>query len=431
MRVTRPRVVVIGAGFGGLAAARKLARADVDVVLVDRRNYHTFQPLLYQVATAGLDAGDVGHHIRGIVSRDPRTDVLVETVTAIDADAGKIRLDSGETLGYDALVIAAGARTNYFGVPGAEEHSLPLYTLPDAIRVRNHMLSWFEAAEAQPSLVDEGALNFVVVGGGATGIETAGAMSELFKHVLAREYRRVDTRRAHIVLVEMTDHLLGSFRPRSQRHAAEQLQARGVELRFGTKVTAIEPTCVRFESGESIPTRTVIWAAGITANAPDGFDDLEPARGGRLPVEPDLSLPGHPDVFVVGDLAAATGRDGKPLPQVAQVAIQEGHHAARQVLARLEGRPTKPFRYRDPGSMATIGRTAAVADLPLGITLTGWIAWLAWLFLHLIYIMGFRRRTEVLLQWAWGYLRWQWGPLLILTPGEDPDLPVPENEQPP
>ncbi|HEY7135406.1 MAG TPA: NAD(P)/FAD-dependent oxidoreductase [Acidimicrobiia bacterium] len=431
MRVTRPRVVVIGAGFGGLATARKLARADVDVVLVDRHNYNTFQPLLYQVATAGLDAGDVGHHIRGIVSRNPRTEVLIETVTGIDPNAGKIRLESGESLGYDALVIAAGARTNYFGVAGAEQHSLPLYTLPDAIRVRNHMLSWFEAAEARPSLVDEGALNFVVVGGGATGVETAGAMSELFENVLANEYRRIDPRRAHIVLVEMTDHLLGTFRPRSQRHAAEQLEARGVELRFGTKVTAIEPTRVQFASGESIPTRTVIWAAGVTATELEGFDDLERAKGGRVPVEADLSVPGHPDVFVVGDLAAATRRDGTPLPQVAQVAIQEGHHAARQVLARIEGRPTQPFRYRDPGNMATIGRTAAVADLPLGITLTGWIAWLAWLFLHLIYLMGFRRRTEVLVQWGWDYLRWQWGPLLILTPDADQDLPVPEDEQSP
>lgn len=430
MGVTRPRVVVIGAGFAGLAAVRRLSKADVDVVVVDRHNYNTFQPLLYQVATAGLDAGDVGHHIRGIIRRNPRAELLVETMTRLDADSAKIHLESGEAMGYDALIVAAGARTNYFGVPGAQEHSLPLYTLPDAIRVRNHILGWFEAAEADPSLVEQGALNFVVVGGGATGVEIAGAMSELFEHVLARDYRRIDPRRARIVLVEMTDHVLDAFRPRSREHAAGQLRARGVDLRLGVRVTGIERGRVTLEPGEPIPTRTVVWAAGVQASDVAGCLDLAQTKGGRIVVEPDLSVPGHPDVFVVGDLAAATGAGGSPLPQVAQVAIQEGKHAAQQVLNRLEGRQTRPFHYRDPGNMATIGRTAAVADLPFGITLTGGIAWLAWLFLHLLYLMGFRRRTEVVIQWGWDYLRWQWGPLLVLTPTPDTELPVPEPTRP-
>lgn len=418
----RPRVVVIGAGFAGLAAVKRLMRADVDVVLFDRHNYNTFQPLLYQVATAGLDAGDVAHHVRGILRNDPRAELLVETVTRLDADAKRVHLQSGESMSYDALIIATGARTNYFGVRGAQEHALPLYTLPDAIRLRNHMLSCFEAAEADPSLVDEGALTFVVVGGGATGVETAGAMSELFSKVMRHDYRRIDVRRARVVVVEMADELLGTFRARSREHARLQLLDRGVELRLGQRVTAIERERVVLASGETIATHTVVWAAGVQASDLADWIGLEQTKGGRIAVEPDLSVPGHPEVFVAGDLAGATGEHGALLPQVAQVAIQEGHHVAHMVVQRLDGARTRPFRYRDPGNMATIGRRAAVADLPFGITLTGGIAWLAWLFLHLLYIIGFRRRTEVLLQWAWNYTRWQWGPLLILGPSPDVDL---------
>jgi NADH dehydrogenase len=418
----RPRVVVIGAGFAGLAAVKRLMRADVDVVLFDRHNYTTFQPLLYQVATAGLDAGDVAHHVRGIVRNDPRAELLVETVTQLDADAKRVHLQSGESMSYDALIIATGARTNYFGVRGAQEHALPLYTLPDAIRLRNHMLSCFDAAEAKPSLVDEGVLTFVVVGGGATGVETAGAMSELFSRVMRHDFRRIDVRRARVVVVEMADELLGSFRARSREHARTQLLDRGVDLRLGAQVTAVERDRVMLKSGEAIATHTVVWAAGVQASDLADWIGLEQTKAGRIAVEPDLSVPGHPDVFVVGDLAGAKGNHGALLPQVAQVAIQEGHHAAHMVMRRLDGATTHPFRYRDPGNMATIGRRAAVADLPFGITLTGGIAWLAWLFLHLLYIVGFRRRTEVLLQWAWNYTRWEWGPQLILKPSPDTDL---------
>ncbi|HZR12757.1 MAG TPA: NAD(P)/FAD-dependent oxidoreductase [Acidimicrobiia bacterium] len=418
----RPRVVVVGAGFAGLAVVKRLMRFDVDVVIFDRHNYNTFQPLLYQVATAGLDAGDVAHHIRGIVRDHPRAELLVETVTGIDAAGKRVHLQSGESMSYDALVITTGARTNYFGVDGAHEHALPLYTLPDAIRLRNHVLSCFEEAEAQPSLVDEGALTFVVVGGGATGVETAGAMSELFSKVMRHDFRRIDVRRARVVVVEMADSLLGTFRARSREHARTQLLDRGVELRLGEQVTAVERHRVLLASGHVIPTHTVVWAAGVQASELAGWIGFEQTKGGRITVEPDLSVPGHPDVFVAGDLAAAKGDHGDLLPQVAQVAMQEGHHAARMVMRRIDGEQTRPFRYRDPGSMATIGRRAAVADLPFGITLTGGVAWLAWLFLHLLYIVGFRRRTEVLLRWAWNYTRWEWGPLLILRPSPDPDV---------
>ncbi|MBV8950881.1 MAG: NAD(P)/FAD-dependent oxidoreductase, partial [Actinobacteria bacterium] len=394
----RLRVVVIGAGFAGLAAVKELAHADadVDVMLVDRHNYNTFQPLLYQVATAGLDAGDVGHHIRGVIRDWPRVDLLVGTVTHVDPGARKVVLSNGDTMSYDALVITAGARTNFFGVPGAQEHGLPLYTLADAVRVRNHVLSCFEAAEADPSLVDGGMLTFVVVGGGPTGVETAGAMSELFRYVIRRDFRHIDTARARIVLVEMTDHVLGTFRPKSRQHAREQLEARGVELRFGSRVTAIEPTRVTLDSGDAIPTHTVIWAAGVQANQLTD-DALPRTQGGRIVVNPDLSVPGHPDVFVAGDLAGANGPDGKVLPQLARPAMEGGRHAAIQVLRRRAGLATLPFRYRDPGTMATIGRRSAVADLRLGITLTGGVAWLAWLGLHLVELTGgIRRRTEIL-----------------------------------
>jgi NADH dehydrogenase len=426
-------VIVIGAGFAGLSAVKRLGRsgADVDIVVFDRHNYNTFQPLLYQVATAGLDAGDVGHHIRGIIRRYPNAEFLVETVEHVDADAKTVVLGTGATMSYDTLLITAGARTNYFGVPGALEHSHPLYTLPDAIRLRNHILASFEAAEAEPSIVDEGALTFVVVGGGPTGVETAGTLSELFRNVMRYDFRRIDPTRARVVMLEMTDRLLGGFRPRSQRHALEQLEDRGVEVKLGTRVTSIERERVTLDSGEVIPTRTVIWAAGVQASD-IGDTTFERSPRGRIVVNPDLSVPGHPEVFVAGDLAAATDRRGNPLPQIARPAIEEGRHAARQVVRRLRNEPTKPFVYRDPGTMATIGRRAAVADLPLGITLTGGIAWLAWLGLHLIELMGgMRRRSEVLVRWAWDYLRWEWGPLLILTPAPDPDLPLPESDPEP
>ena len=426
-------MVVVGAGFAGLAAVKSLGRsgADVDVVLLDRHNYNTFQPLLYQVATAGLDAGDVGHNIRGIIRPFPNAAFFVDTVVRVDADAREVVLGTGDVMTYDALLITAGARTNYFGVPGADEHAMPLYTLPDAIRARNHILSSFEAAEADPSLVEDGALTFVVVGGGPTGVEMAGALSELCHNVIRADFRRIDPGRARILLLEMTDRVLASFRPRSQEHAREQLVARGVELRLGSRVTNIDRNFVMLESGEVITTRTVIWAAGVRATDV-GDDAFERTKAGRIVVNADLSVPGHPDVFVAGDLAAAAGRDGKPLPQVARPAMEEGRHAARQVLRRLGGQPTQPFRYHDPGTMATIGRRAAVADLPFGITLTGGTAWLAWLGLHLIELTGgIRRRMEVLVRWGWDYVRWEWGPLLILTPTPDPDVPASEAHQEP
>jgi NADH dehydrogenase len=410
--------VVVGAGFAGLHVVRRLAGEPVDVTLVDRRNYNTFQPLLYQVATAGLDEGGVAHAIRAIFEKDTNVDVELGTVLGIDRSRRIVELDDGGTLPYDALVIAVGATTNDFGIPGVAEHAYPLYTLTEAIKLRQHILSRFEATERDPPLIDRGALTCVIVGGGPTGVETAGTMTELFHEVLSKGYRHADVSRARVILIEMGDELLSSFRPASRRHARKALEARGVEIRFGERVAQVSPTGVRLASGESVVTETVVWTAGVQVNALANRLGFEQTNGGRIVVQPDLSIPSDPNVFVVGDLAAARDKKGNMLPQLAPVALQAGSHAGEQVLRRLNGEPTRPFRYRDKGTMATIGRRAAVADLPFGITLQGTIAWLAWLALHLVYLIGFQNRAQVLIQWAWNYATWDWGPRLVLDPDD-------------
>ena len=413
-RTGRQQVVVVGAGFAGLQVVRHLAGTEVDVTLVDRRNYNTFQPLLYQVATAGLDEGDVAHTVRALFADDANVDVELGTVVGVDRDAHRVSLEGGTSLPYDALILAAGATTNDFGVPGVADHAFPLYTLSEAIRLRHQILTCFERTERDPDLAATGALTFVVVGGGPTGVETSGTMTELFSKVLASGYRHADVHRARVVLVEMGDELLSAFRPASRRHARDTLRNRGVELRFRERVVEITPGAVRFASGELLATRTVVWTAGVKANPLADILGFAQTDGGRITVEPDLSVPGDPDVFVVGDVAAPRDREGRVLPQLAPVAMQGGRHAAEQVRRRLRGEPTEPFRYHDKGTMATIGRRAAVADLRLGISLRGSIAWIAWLGLHLIYLVGFQNRVQVLLRWAWNYLTWNWGPRLIL-----------------
>lgn len=408
----------MGAGFAGLQVVRRLAGEPVDVTLVDRRNYNTFQPLLYQVATAGLDEGGVAHTIRAIFADDANVDVQLGTVLGIDRVQRIVELDDGGALPYDALVIAVGATTNDFGIPGVAEHAYPLYTLTEAIKLRQHVLGCFEATERDPPLVDDGALTCVIVGGGPTGVETAGTMAELFHKVLSKGYRRADVSRARVILLEMGDELLSNFRTASRRNACKTLEGRGVEVRFGERVAEVSPTGVRLASGEHLSSRTVVWTAGVRVNVLADRLGLEQAKGGRIVVEPDLSLPGDPKVLVVGDVAAAVDKRGHVLPQLAPVAMQTGSHAAEQVLRRLNGEPTRHFRYRDKGTMATIGRRAAVADLPIGITLRGTIAWLAWLVLHLVYLIGFQNRAQVLIQWAWNYATWDWGPRLVLEPDD-------------
>lgn len=403
---------MVGAGFGGLAAVRELADAPVDVVLVDRRNHHTFLPLLYQVATAGLNPADVAHPIRGIVQSQRNVSVRLGEVVDVDWEAREVLLEGQPPLGFDHLVVAAGSTANFFGIPGAAEHGYPLYALADATALRNHVLERFEATDADSALLDDGALTVVVVGGGPTGVEVAGALAELFSQVLRKDFGGLEVARARVVLVEMAESLLANFSEGSRWHALDALRARGVEVRLGETVSEVTASRVELSSGEAIAAHTLVWAAGVGASPLAARLGVPVGRGGRIDVDADLSIPGRADAYAIGDVANIPGRDG-PLPQLAPVAQQSGRHAARQILRRIDGLPTGPMRYRDKGSMATIGRRAAVAELPLGIRLSGSLAWLAWLGLHLLTLVGFRNRLSVFLNWAWNYLTWDRGPRLI------------------
>ncbi|HLT16074.1 MAG TPA: NAD(P)/FAD-dependent oxidoreductase [Acidimicrobiales bacterium] len=415
-----PKVVVIGAGFGGVEVARDLKGLPVEVTLVDRHNYRTFQPLLYQVATAGLNAADVAHPVRNLFHGHRNVFFRQADVTGVDWDRRLVHLDGQPDLPFDHLVVAGGASVTWFGTPGAAEHGFPLYTLADAVTLRNHVIERFEAADVDPTAIDRGALTFVVVGGGPTGVETAGALAELFAMVFRKDYPRLDVSRARVVLVEMMDHLLGPFAESSQRHALDTLRTRGVEVRLGTKVAEVRADAVTFADGEVLPCQTLVWAAGVRANPLADALGVPQERGGRITVAPDLSIPGRPGAWAVGDIAAAKDRDGRPLPQLAPVAMQAGRHVARQIERTLEGRPTEPFRYRDKGTMATIGRRAAVAELPGRIRLRGAPAWVAWLVLHLVFLVGARNRASVLLNWSWSYLTWDRGPRIVLRPHTTP-----------
>ena len=426
----RPQVVIVGAGFGGLAAARGLAKAPVEVTIVDQANFTTFQPLLYQVATAGLNAADVAHPVRGLFHKQSNVTFRQGTVTGVDWDKRHVLLEDGDgdavtyELPFDHLILAVGAVATWFGVPGAEQHGLPLYTLEDAVAVRNHVVERFEAADADPGLVDHGALTFVVVGGGPTGVEMAGALAELFAVVFRRDYPHLDIARARVVLVEARDNLLAPFHASSQRHAAATLGARGVEVRLGESVDEVAADHVRFASGEVLATQTVIWAAGVRPHPLAEALGLETTRGGRVAVGADLAVPDRPGVWAVGDVAGAPGRrEGDLLPQLAPVAMQSGGHVAKQIVRLGEGKGTQPFRFFDRGTMATIGRRAAITELPGGVRLHGTLAWLAWLGLHLLYVAGTRNRASVLLNWAWGYLTWDRGPRIILRSRDRRDPP--------
>jgi NADH dehydrogenase len=411
--------VIIGAGFGGLDAARGLAGAAVDVTVVDRNNFHTFQPLLYQVATAGLNDADIAYPVRGYFQKHANIDFHRATVTGVDWDARLVHLDEGDPLPFDHLVVAAGATTTYFDLPGAEQHAFPLYTLEDAIRLRNHILDRFESADVHPELVDEGALTFVVVGGGPTGVETAGALAELFGHVLEKDFHSLDVSKATVVLLEMRDSLLGPFSHPSRQHALDALLERGIDIRLGVRVTEISDREVTLDDGTVLPTHTLIWAAGVRANPLADVLDVEQDKAGRIVVGSDLAVPGRRRGWAIGDIARMDGGKGPDgLAQLAPVAMQSGRHVAAQIRRLEAGQPTRPFRYRDKGTMATIGRRAAVAELPFGIKLTGVLAWLAWLGLHIFFLVGKRNRASVLLNWGWNYVTWDRGPRLIIEPAD-------------
>jgi NADH dehydrogenase len=414
----RPRVVIVGSGFGGLNAALRLASAEVEVTVVDRDNYHGFWPLLYQVATAGLGTDDIARPIRAVFAGRPNISARLGTVTGVDLERRTIAIDGEAQLPYDYLILAAGSSTTDFSIPGVAEHAFPLKTLPDAVRLRNHVLSMFEHADAGPRAgADPRDLTLVLVGGGPTGVEMAGALSELIGHNLATDYHHLDLTRARVVLVEMTDRLLPGFTAKSSAAALRTLLGKEVEVRFNTKLEEVTEEGVAFEDGTSIRAGTVVWTAGVKANPLADVIPGPKGRGGTLPVEADLSLPGHPEVFVIGDLAAAQDGEGRPLPQLAQVAIQGGRHAAANVKRRLQGKATRRFRYHNHGIMATIGRRSAVAELPGGIRFQGTIGWFSWLCVHLVFLIGFRNRLVVLVNWAWNYVTWDRATRVILDDG--------------
>ena len=411
------RVVVVGAGFSGLAAARRLGGEPVEVTVVDRHNFHTFLPLLYQVATAGLEPADVAYPVRAVVGRHHNVTFRHGTVTAVDFDARTLAMADGSVVAYDHLVLATGATAGFLSIPGAHQHTLPLYTLGDARRLRNRLLATLEAADAFPERFDDGAPTFVVVGGGPTGVETAGALAELLDVSVKRDRLRLDRARTRVVLVDVADRLLSSFRPVASGYAAETLRGRGVEIHLDHGVAEVRADGVRLDDGRWIAAAVVVWAGGVTVDGTlAGSIEASRRRGGRVVVDHALALPAHPEVHVVGDAALVPlGPDGDDLcPQLAQVAIQSGRHAAVQVLAAVSGRPATPFRYKDKGIMATIGRRSAVAQVRGLPVVRGTLGWLAWLGLHLVYLIGFRNRLVVLLNWTWRYFRWPSGPRLIV-----------------
>jgi NADH dehydrogenase len=401
-----PHVVIVGGGFGGLFAAKALKRLPVRVTLVDRHNHHVFQPLLYQVATAGLSPGDIAAPIRWVLRHQDNMRVLLADVQRIDLAARRVDLDGGDSLAYDYLILAAGATSSYFGHDEWASHAPSLKTLDDALQLRAKTLRAYERAErtADPALRKK-LLTFVLVGGGPTGVEMAGAIAEIARQTLADEFRNIRTAEARVLLIEAGPSILGTF-PEHLRDAARQsLKKLGVEVREGTAVTKIEDGRV-WLGADTIDAETIIWTAGVRASSLGATLGTPLDRAGRVLVEPDLSVPGHPDAFVVGDMAGLLDQHGRQYPGVSQVAMQQAAHAARMIGRSIEQQPRRPFRYKDLGNMATIGRNAAIADLGW-LRLAGFPAWLLWLFIHIFWLIGFRNRLIVLVQWAGAYLTYQ------------------------
>jgi NADH dehydrogenase len=437
----QPRVVIVGGGFGGLAAAQALGRAPVAVTLIDRKNYHTFQPLLYQVATAGLSPGEIAAPIRSILRHRKNTEVLMSEVTGFDLENRFVEMPDGK-IPYDYLIVAAGASHAYFGHDDWEPFAPGLKTIEDAIEIRRRVLLAFELAENRA--VHGGPptpLNFAVVGGGPTGVELAGTLAEISRHALAHEFRSIDPKMAHILLLEGGPRILPTYAEDLSRSAQEQLEHLGVEVRTSALVTNVEAGAI-YVGPTRLNAAVILWAAGVAAS-PLGKSLGAPIdRAGRVLVQPDLTLPGHPEVFVIGDLASLKNEQGKPLPGVAPVAIQEGGYAAKMIRREIEaGAPSfshssredggfdsrTPFHYLDKGSLATIGRAAAIAEFGK-IHISGFIAWLAWLFVHILFLIGFRNRILVFIQWAWSYVTYERGARLITgstyLPGWPDSLPA-------
>jgi NADH dehydrogenase len=396
-----PRVVILGCGFGGLFAARALRKAPVEVTVVDRTNHHLFQPLLYQVATAGLAAPAIAEPIRRALAKQKNATVLYGEAQRVDVEGRKVVLENGETLAYDRLILATGATDSYFGHDEWRAHAPGLKTLEDAFELRSRILLAFEHAEREADPVKRAAwLTFVVIGAGATGVEMAGMLAEISRHTLKGEFRRFDPRNARVVLVEGMDRVLPAYTPDLSERARVQLERLGVTVWLGRKVTGIDAQGVQL-GGDRLEAKTVVWCAGVAASPLGATLGVPLERGGRVIVEPDLSVPGHPEIQAVGDLAYLPEHE-PPVPGVAPAAKQMGRHAARSIIAALAGTPARPFRYRDYGQLATIGRSKAVAMFGR-VHVWGWLAWVAWLTAHIYFLIGFRNRLVVLIDWAWAY----------------------------
>ena len=407
-------LVVVGGGFAGLWATRALARESLRITLLDRSNHHLFQPLLYQVATAGLSAPDIAAPLRHILRGQPNVEVRLAEVTGIDLSTRMLTLADGATLGYDLLVLASGATHAYFGHEEWASDAPGLKTLDDALAIRRRVLLAFERAEAASDAAERDAwLSFAVVGGGPTGVELAGTLAEIARHTLRNEFRRIDPARARVRLIEAGPRLLAAFPESLSAKARAQLERLGVEVATGVPVTAIDAGGVRLGE-QPIAARTVLWAAGVAASPLGGLLGTARDRVGRVLVAPDLSVPGYPEVFVAGDLASVQ-QDGRPVPGIAPAAKQMGRHVAIAIRARLRDRPAPPFRYRDYGNLATIGRMAAVVDLR-GLRLSGLVAWWFWLTAHVFFLIGFRNRLVVLINWAWSYWSYQRHARIIFDP---------------
>lgn len=404
---TRPRIVILGGGFGGLGAAEKMKDLDADITLIDRHDYHTFQPMLYQVATDLIAIEEVGHPLRDVFNKQANITLHTTKVSSIDLANKQVICEEISPLQYDYLVMALGATVNFFGVAGAKEHAFPLYTLPDAMRLKNHILERWETADKHPEIVEDGALNVVVVGGGPTGVESAGAIIELYRGNFVKDYRNLPAKEARVILVEHSPALLTMFKKDIQSYTKSALEKRGVEVRLGDGVTEVAPTRVTLKSGEVIKAHTLVWGAGLQANPLTQSLGIPLEKGGRVAVGPDLSLPSNPEVFVVGDAAWITdAKTQKVLPQLGSVALQSGEHAGDSISRRIKGEATEAFKYFDKGTMATIGRGAAVLQMPTGQTMKGKAASLAWGGVHLALLTGGDSRTKTMLDWGWaGFTR--------------------------
>jgi NADH:ubiquinone reductase (H+-translocating) len=408
-------IVILGAGFGGIGAVKKLRDANVRITIVDKRDYHTFQPLLYQVATDELGPTEVGFPVRELLHGRQNITFHQATVRSIDLEHKQVIADSVNPIQYDYLVLALGGMVNFFGTPGADQYALPLYTMDDAIRLKEHILKTVEAVDKNPALMDDGALNFCVVGGGPTGVELAGALVELLHADLKADYPNLPVDDAQVLLYEHSPNLLGTFAPKLESYARKALEERGVKVHTGTGVRKIGPASIDLSTGTTVKTHTTVWAAGLQANPVVKSLGVELAHGGRIPVGPDLQVKGHPGVFAIGDIAAMTdGKTGQLLPGLGSTALQAGRHVGEAIKRLLDGEQAEPFKYFNKGTMAQVGRGAAVVELPTGGTITGHLAWLAWLGVHLALLNGAEEKAGIFVDWGWTLLTHKRGKRITL-----------------